>query len=65
MNLGYDGASAAVTGGTKGMGRSIALTLAAEGAQVAVLARAQDELDETVQALRRRVRRTPWASPPT
>ena len=32
-------ASAAVTGGTKGMGRAIALTMAAEGAKVAVLAR--------------------------
>ena len=52
MNLGFQGASAAVTGGTKGMGRSIALTLAGEGAQVAVLARQESELDETVEALR-------------
>jgi NAD(P)-dependent dehydrogenase (short-subunit alcohol dehydrogenase family) len=53
MDLGYDGASAAVTGGTKGMGRAIALTLAGEGAKVAVLARQQSELDETVEALGR------------
>ena len=52
MNLGFDGATAAVTGGTKGMGRAIAFCLAGEGARVAVLARGQDELDETVQALR-------------
>ncbi len=52
MNLGYEGASAAVTGGTKGMGRSIAMTMAGEGAKVAVLARSQAELDETVEALR-------------
>jgi NAD(P)-dependent dehydrogenase (short-subunit alcohol dehydrogenase family) len=52
MDLGFAGASAAVTGGTKGMGRSIALTMASEGAKVAVLARQQSELDETVAALR-------------
>src|SRR5450631_274812 len=52
MDLGFAGARAAVTGGTKGMGRAIALRLAGEGAQVAVLARHQAELDETVGALR-------------
>jgi NAD(P)-dependent dehydrogenase (short-subunit alcohol dehydrogenase family) len=52
MNLGYDGAAVAVTGGTKGMGRAIALCMAGEGAKVAVLARGQSELDETVEALR-------------
>jgi NAD(P)-dependent dehydrogenase (short-subunit alcohol dehydrogenase family) len=51
MDLGYEGASAVVTGGTKGMGRAIGLCLAGEGAQVAVLARHQDDLDETVAAL--------------
>jgi NAD(P)-dependent dehydrogenase (short-subunit alcohol dehydrogenase family) len=52
MDLGYEGATAAVTGGTKGMGRSIALCMAGEGAKVAVLARSQTEIDETVEALR-------------
>ncbi len=52
MDLGFAGASAAVTGGTKGMGRAIALTMAAEGARVAVLARHQTDIDETVEALR-------------
>jgi 3-oxoacyl-[acyl-carrier protein] reductase len=52
VNLGYEGASAAITGGTKGMGRAIALCMAGEGAKVAVLARGQAELDETVDALR-------------
>jgi 3-oxoacyl-[acyl-carrier protein] reductase len=51
MDLGYQGASAAVTGGSKGMGRAIALCMAGEGARVAVLARGQAELDETVEAL--------------
>jgi NAD(P)-dependent dehydrogenase (short-subunit alcohol dehydrogenase family) len=51
MDLGYAGATAVVTGGTKGMGRAIAECLAAEGARVAVLARGQVALDETVAAL--------------
>jgi 3-oxoacyl-[acyl-carrier protein] reductase len=51
VDLGFEGANAAVTGGTKGMGRAIALCLAGEGAKVAVLARNQSELDETVAAV--------------
>jgi len=51
MDLGLAGASAVVTGGTKGMGRAIALCLAEEGARVAVLARGRGALDDTVAAL--------------
>jgi NAD(P)-dependent dehydrogenase (short-subunit alcohol dehydrogenase family) len=51
MDLGYTGATAAITGGTKGMGRATAELLASEGAKVAVLARSREELDETVSAL--------------
>jgi 3-oxoacyl-[acyl-carrier protein] reductase len=51
MDLGLADATAVVTGGTKGMGRSIAECLAAEGARVAVLARGRTALDETVAAL--------------
>jgi 3-oxoacyl-[acyl-carrier protein] reductase len=51
MDLGFEGASAAVTGGTKGMGREIALCLAGEGARVALLARSESELKETVEAV--------------
>jgi 3-oxoacyl-[acyl-carrier protein] reductase len=51
MDLGFENATAAVTGGTKGMGRAIAQCLAAEGARVAVLARGREELDEAVARL--------------
>jgi NAD(P)-dependent dehydrogenase (short-subunit alcohol dehydrogenase family) len=51
MDLGYEGARAVVTGGTKGMGRAIAELLAEEGAAVAVLARSPESIDETLTAL--------------
>jgi NAD(P)-dependent dehydrogenase (short-subunit alcohol dehydrogenase family) len=51
MDLGFSGATAVVTGGSKGMGRAIALCLAEEGARVAVLARGRDALDDVVTAL--------------
>ena len=54
MDLGFEGARAVVTGGSKGMGRAIAELLADEGAAVAVLARSPEALDETVAALRER-----------
>src|SRR5581483_3017829 len=51
MEFGLLDAKAVVTGGSKGMGRAIAERLAAEGADVAVLARGQAALDDTVAAL--------------
>ena len=42
MDLGFAGSTAVVTGGSKGMGLAIAQTLAAEGAGVAVMARAEE-----------------------
>jgi len=51
MDLGLADAAVVVTGGSKGMGRAAALTFAAEGARVAVLARGRTALDATVAAL--------------
>ncbi|MEO8040328.1 MAG: SDR family oxidoreductase [Betaproteobacteria bacterium] len=49
MDLGLKGLKAVVTGGTKGIGRAIAQTLAAEGADVAFCARNQKEVAQTVE----------------
>src|SRR4051795_11623992 len=48
MDLGLSGARALVTGGSGGLGAGVARALAAEGAKVAVAARASDRLDSTV-----------------
>jgi 3-oxoacyl-[acyl-carrier protein] reductase len=53
MDLGLTGLRAIVSGSTKGIGRAIAETLAAEGAHVAICARQATEVDETVTALHR------------
>lgn len=50
MDLGLAGATAVVTGGSKGMGRATAEGLAAEGARVCVLARGKEAIDEAVAA---------------
>lgn len=49
----FDGQVAVVTGASSGIGRAIALTLAARGATVVGLARRQDLLDELEADLRR------------
>jgi 3-oxoacyl-[acyl-carrier protein] reductase len=51
MDLGLKGLKAIVTGGTKGIGRAIAHTLAAEGADVAICARNADEVAAAVAEL--------------
>ena len=51
MDLQLKGAKAIITGGTKGIGRAIANTLADEGCNVGICARNQEEIDAAVADL--------------
>ena len=51
MDLGLQGKHAIVTGGSRGIGRAIALELAREGADVAIVSRTQDQLAATAKEL--------------
>ena len=53
VDLGITGKVALVTGGSRGLGRQAALTLAREGCQVAICARGTDRLDEVVGELQK------------
>ena len=52
MDLGLKGKNAIVLGGTRGIGRAIAATLAGEGTHVAVCARNADQVAATVAELK-------------
>lgn len=52
MELGLGGRVAVVTGGSQGIGREIALLLAAEGADLVIAARSTDTLERTAAELR-------------
>src|SRR4051812_47997323 len=52
MDLGLKGRRALVMGGTKGLGRSIADALAAEGASLVISGRDQGRLNEAAAALK-------------
>ena len=52
MDLGLTGRVAMVTGGSRGLGKQIAQTLAREGCRLSICARSQDNLDETLGELR-------------
>jgi len=52
MDLGLKGRNGVVLGGTRGIGRAIADTLAREGANVAICARNADQVENAVGALR-------------
>src|SRR2546429_1757632 len=54
MDLGLQGKTALVLGGSKGLGRGVGDALAAEGVAVALLARGKEALEQTVAEINKR-----------
>ena len=53
MELGLEGRTAAITGGSKGIGRAIARRLAAQGVNLILMARGKEQLQQTVQEIQK------------
>ncbi|MCI0897262.1 MAG: SDR family NAD(P)-dependent oxidoreductase, partial [Chloroflexi bacterium] len=52
MDLGLEGKVAIITGGSDGIGKAAALSMAKEGANVVIVARRQEVLDQAVQDIK-------------
>ena len=64
MDLELNGKVALVTGGSKGIGKAIAMELAKEGVDIAIAARSQGPLDEAPRSYGPPAGGS-WPSPPT
>ena len=53
LNMDFTGKVAMVTGGSRGLGKAIAMNMAEKGAQVIICSRKQENLDQTVEAFRK------------
>ena len=52
MDMGLEGKTAIITGGSDGIGKAAALSMAKEGANVVIVARRQEVLDQAVQEIK-------------
>ena len=53
MDLGLEGKVAIVTGGSDGIGKAAAISMASEGAKVAIVGRTQSKLDDAVAEIKK------------
>ena len=63
MDMGLEGKVAIITGGSDGIGKAAALSMAKEGANVVIVARRQDVLDTELTMRKRKIPFT-TGSPP-